>query len=147
MSFLLGVISPPRRKLCPTDEAKETSPLLEKPGAVSKPDFVQSVLGYTWNTSHGCYTGEAVPAEGGAPITFYQKRNDKIYHVEHPDGIAPANENGTVLLQYSGNNVPAAVRYSGRNYKVASFGFPLETIVNYMDMAKLIWDALDYFAN
>ena len=110
-------------------------------------DFVQSVLGYTWNTSHGCYTGEAVPAEGGAPIAFYQKRNDKIYHVEHPDGIAPANENGTVLLQYSGNNVPAAVRYSGRNYKVASFGFPLETIVNYMDMAKLIWDALDYFAN
>ena len=109
-------------------------------------NFVQSVLGYTWHTAHGSYSGEAVPADGGNPIAFYQKRNDKIYHVEHPDGIEPANENGTILLRYSGNNVPAAVRFTGRNYKVASFGFPLETIVNYDDMAALIRDALDYFA-
>ena len=109
--------------------------------------FVQSVLGYTWDTSHGSYSGEAVPADGGKPIAFYQKRNDKIYHVEHPDGISPADDNGTVLLKYSGNNVPAAVQFDGKLYKVVSFGFPLETIVNFSDMASLIRDALDYFSN
>ena len=110
-------------------------------------DFVQSVLGYKWHTGHGSYTGEVVPASGGKAISFYQKRNRNVYQVENPDGISPADDNGTILLRYTSNHVPAAVRFKGKNYKVASFGFPLETIVNYDDMASLIRDALDYFAN
>ena len=59
----------------------------------------------------------------------------------------PANENGVTTMRYSGNNVPAAVRFKGKNYKVASFGFPLETIVDYNDMERLIQDTLNYFSN
>ena len=109
-------------------------------------NFVQTVLGYKWHTGHGSYTGEVVPASGGESIAFYQKRNRNVYHVENPDGIAPADDNGTILLRYTGNHVPAAVLFKGRNYKVASFGFPLETVVNPDDMATLIQEALDYFA-
>ncbi|MBR5431281.1 MAG: xanthan lyase [Bacteroidales bacterium] len=110
-------------------------------------EFVQTVLGYKWHTGHGSYTGEVVPIEGGKAISFHQKRNRVIYQVENPDGIVPANENGVTTMRYSGNNVPAAVRFKGKNYKVASFGFPLETIVDYNDMERLIQDTLNYFSN
>ena len=121
----------------PVDKARRDSDI----------DFVQTVLGYKWHTGHGSYTGEVVPVSGGKAISFYQKRNRNVYQVENPDGIAPADDNGSILLRYTGNHVPAAVRFNGKNYKVASFGFPLETVVNYDDMESLIRDALDYFAN
>ena len=121
----------------PVDKARRDSDI----------DFVQTVLGYKWHTGHGSYTGEVVPVSGGKAISFYQKRNRNVYQVENPDGIAPADDNGSILLRYSGNNVPAAVRFKGKNYKVASFGFPLETVVNYDDMESLIRDALGFFAN
>ena len=109
--------------------------------------FVQEVLGYKWHTGHGSYTGQVAPVGGGKAIAFYRERNREIYQVENPDGIVPADENGETVFRYTGNNVPAAVRFTAKGYKVASFGFPLETVKDYSDMEMLIRSALDFFTN
>ena len=109
--------------------------------------FVQEVLGYKWHTGHGSYTGQAAPAGGGKAIAFHRERNSDVYHVENPDGIVPADDKGVTTYRYTGNNVPAAVQFTAKNYKVASFGFPLETVTDYSDMETLIRGALDFFGN
>ena len=109
--------------------------------------FVQEVLGYKWHTGHGSYTGQAAPAGGGKAIAFHRERNSEVYHVENPDGIVPADDKGVTTYRYTGNNVPAAVQFTAKGYKVASFGFPLETVTDYSDMEMLIRDALTFFGN
>ena len=109
--------------------------------------FVQEVLGYKWHTGHGSYTGQAAPAGGGKAIAFHRERNAAVYHVENPDGIVPADDKGVTTYRYTGNNVPAAVQFTAKGYKVASFGFPLETVTDYSDMEMLIRDVLTFFGN
>ena len=67
--------------------------------------------------------------------------------MENPDGIVPADDKGVTTYRYTGNNVPAAVQFTAKGYKVASFGFPLETVTVYSDMEMLIRDALTFFGN
>ena len=43
------------------------------------------------------------------------------------DGIKPASSRSSILMRYPDTHIGAAVRYDAGSYKVAAFGFPLET--------------------
>jgi hypothetical protein len=47
--------------------------------------------------------------------------------VENPDGISPATPLARTLLRYQGTKIPAATWLDAGGYRVAAFGFPLET--------------------
>ena len=62
------------------------------------------------------------------PVLSYNREwSPSLYRVENPDGIRPASRKGAVLMRYSDTHIPAATWYEGSCYKVAAFGFPLET--------------------
>lgn len=114
-------------------------------------EFVQNVLGYKWLTDHGCYTGSIAPVSNqlcnftGGAFAFHQSLNDQIYCVETPDGILPANDNGEILLRYTGNDVSAAVGYNAGGYKVISMGFPIECVCEPQARTAIIREALEFF--
>jgi hypothetical protein len=94
--------------------------------------------------------GKVVPAAGsGLPSVGYNREYTPfMYRVENPDGIGPVSGSGAgiggavgsdmgkrsstyrYLMYYKGTGIGAAVLYNAKNYKVASFGFPLETTDN-----------------
>ena len=98
--------------------------------------FVENVLGYKWLTNYASATAEVKVYDNqhldtqAFPKTFKYCNivNDSIYHIEAPDGIVPADNNGSVFLRYRDTDIPASVCYNGNGYKVISYGFPLETI-------------------
>ena len=120
--------------------------------AAASQAFVQEVLGYKWLTDHGCYNARIEPASSKAvnlksikrPFEFHQSLNPGIYCVENPDGIQPADANGTVILRYSDNGVPAAVAYDAKDYRAVSFGFPLEVLKDGGVLETIIHKTLDY---
>ena len=53
---------------------------------------------------------------------------EKVYRVENPDGIQPASDKSPLLMRYATSHIPAATWFEApAGYKVAAFGFPLET--------------------
>lgn len=91
--------------------------------------FVKEVLGYEWITNFGDAYGLAVPWKGaGLPEAMYNKTlSPYIYKVDHADGIGPASPASSVIMRYKASDIPAATLYNGEGYRVAAFGFPLET--------------------
>ena len=116
--------------------------------------FVQEVLGYKWLTDHGCYNGRIEHTSSKAlnlkslkhPFEFHQSLNPDIYCVENPDGIQPADKNGTAILRYSDNGVPAAVAYDPGKYRTVSFGFPLEVLKDANIMETLLHRSVEYIS-
>ena len=117
--------------------------------------FVQEVLGYKWLTDHGCYNGRIEHVSSKTvdlkslrrPFEFHQTLNDGIYCVENPDGIQPAGKEGSVILRYSDNGVPAAVAYDAKNYRAVSFGFPLEVLKDGNILEIIIHQTLEYITD
>ncbi|MBR4774531.1 MAG: xanthan lyase [Bacteroidales bacterium] len=92
--------------------------------------FVTDVLGYQWVTNFGDHGGKVTGTRGsGLPEVSYNRDwSPDYYRVESPDGIKPASSKASILMRYKDGSVPAAVWFeSPAGYKVASFGFPLET--------------------
>ena len=79
-----------------------------------------------------------------AKIEFHQTLNGVVYCVENPDGIQPVDKNGSVILKYSDNGVPAAVAYDAAGYRVVSFGFPLEVLKDGNDLEVIIHRTMEY---
>ena len=98
-------------------------------GPESTRNFIKEVLGYEWVTNFGDATGKVMPARGsGMPNASYNKDwSPLVYRVENADGIKPASGKGKILMRYQSTLIPAAVWFEGPTYKVAAFGFPLET--------------------
>lgn len=95
-------------------------------------EFVKEVLGYQWVTNFGDHGGSVSPARrSGLPATDYNRDwSPAVYRVENPDGIKPASGRSSILMRYREGRIPAAVWYEAETpapYRVASFGFPLET--------------------
>ena len=114
-------------------------------------DFVKKTLGYTWLTGHGSHTGAAAPSankslpfKGLDPFEFYKDMNGTMYSVENPDGIRPADTHGSIIMKYTGNNVPAAVSYEAKTHRAVSFGFPLESIKDEEALNRIFRDILKY---
>ena len=111
-------------------------------------EFCKSVLGYSWVTNRGTGSGRIAPApEMGLTDTeeFFNSPNEQFYSVECPDGIKPADDNGSVLIRYDRTLTPAAVLFEGEGYKVASFGFPIEVLKSNEAREALISRTLELF--
>ncbi len=91
--------------------------------------FVKEVLGYEWLTNFGDRSGSVVPTRNSAfPRCSYNRQwSREVYRVENPDGIKPASAQARTILQYRSSQIPAATLFQGNGYRVAAFGFPLET--------------------
>ena len=103
------------------------------PGVERAPEstrkFVKDVLGYFWVTNFGDRTGQVLPVSGlSLPAVSYNRDwSPTVYRVENPDGIGPASDRARVMMRYHRSGVSAATLYEAPGYKVAAFGFPLET--------------------
>lgn len=98
--------------------------------------FASSVLGYKLRASRACDKGQVmtVPTSFGALVdgrqaTFVQQLNSKMYAVESPDALMPADDRGQTYMRYGENNKPAAVAVDCGTYRTVVMGFPLETVV------------------
>lgn len=117
-------------------------------------EFCQSVLGYKWLTGRACYTGKVASVISGEHriealaegAEFFNTANAERYCVENPDGLRPADENGYIFLNYTGNEIPAAIMYNApKGYKVASFGFPLESVKDSGKLGIILENTLKSF--
>jgi len=114
--------------------------------------FVEDVLGYSWLTNHGSYTGKAAPLSNplmdleGCSIEINREIGGDIYCVENPDGIVPAGDNAATVLRYTGNEVSAAVCADKEQYRVVSFGFPLETVTDRDMMDALFRKSMEFLS-
>ena len=92
--------------------------------------FIQNTLGYKWVTNFGDNSGivEAVRGSRLPEASYNRVWSPSIYRVENPDGIQPASDKCKLLMRYHTSDIPAATFFeSPAGYKVAAFGFPLET--------------------
>lgn len=115
--------------------------------------FVEDVLGYRWLTNYASRSGmlwvmrtkqmntDAVTAR----FAFHNRPNEEVYCVETPDGIVPADKDGSTFLRYTDTNISAAVCCDKKTYRAISFGFPLETLKDEEDIEKLIGISMDWF--
>ena len=92
-------------------------------------NFVKEVLGYQWVTNFGDYSGIVHPFAGSElPTVSYNRAwSPLMYRVENPDGLLPASANTKAIMRYQGTDVTAATFYDAGPWRVAAFGFPLET--------------------
>ena len=110
--------------------------------------FAQEVLKFKWSNHFASKDNvvKSVPNPFGftGKFTFTNYLNDKKYIVETPDGLLPASKDAYTIFRYPGNNISAAVAYSG-NYKVVSFGFPIESLECCCEIDKLIEEVVNFF--
>ena len=77
-------------------------------------------------------------------FNFSTKLNDKIYAVESPDALVPADKNAFTIFRYSDNNISAGVAYKGE-YKTVCLGFPIETLASQCQIEKMMGEVLNFF--
>lgn len=95
-------------------------------------EFLNNVLKIKWRVGRAATMGGI--KEVTSPLsnhnnkyTFNQNLSEKIYRVESPDAIEPANKDSHTVLRYTENNLSAGVAFSGA-YKVYAMGVPFEVI-------------------
>ena len=115
--------------------------------------FAQRVLGYKWLTNYASRTGEVwnmksarMDVSGIPPMTFRHFPNEVSYHVETPDGLLPASEQGSTILRYRDTNISAGICFQGANWRTVVLGFPIETLTSDDAIRNIISASLDYFA-
>lgn len=103
-------------------------------------DFVKEVLGYQWVTNFGDYSGIVHPFAGSElPTVSYNRAwSPLMYRVENPDGLLPASANTKAIMRYQGTDVTAATFYDAGPWRVAAFGFPLETSPEMDQLIKIV---------
>lgn len=111
--------------------------------------FSRSILGYGWVSSHGSPDGRITTMnsnpEERETYTILREPNPIRYCVENPDALSPrSSESCRIALRYSRTMTPAAIYYSAGNYRVASYGFPLECVDSDSDFAKLLKEAITF---
>lgn len=95
-------------------------------------EFLNNILKIKWRVGRAATMGGI--KEVTSPLsnhnnkyTFNQNLSEKIYRVESPDAIEPANKDSHTVLRYTENNLSAGVAFSGA-YKVYAMGVPFEVI-------------------
>ncbi|MEA4935230.1 MAG: xanthan lyase [Paludibacter sp.] len=77
-------------------------------------------------------------------IEFFNKPNDKMYFVEKPGILIPADEKALPYCYYEGSDLPAGIVYKGK-FRTCTFGFPFETIKEEDSRNKLMRNVLKFF--
>lgn len=111
-------------------------------------EFAQNVLKYKWRTDYASKEGavSAVPNPYGfsGKFNFNTELNEKIYAVESPDALVPADKDAFTIFRYADNNISAGVAYKGA-YRTVSLGFPIETLASQCQIDKLMEEVLTFF--
>jgi hypothetical protein len=109
-------------------------------------NFLKDVLKYDLASPAASKTGE-VKVYGNEKLPtnlkFNTVSNDKIYAVEAPDGLIPVNGSKSIF-RYVENSIDAAIFYK-REYGIAAFGFPFETIIDSKQRLELMKRILELF--
>ena len=108
--------------------------------------FIKGTLGYSLHRTHASRTGEVKVLGGGRQrMSFPVKPNSESYCVECPDALHAFHMGSEIYMSYADSGLPAAVRTSFGNYKVAAFGFPIEIIASQEGRDDIIRSTLAYF--
>ncbi|MDP2301097.1 MAG: fibronectin type III domain-containing protein [Ignavibacteria bacterium] len=109
-------------------------------------NFLRNILKYDLASPSASRTGQVESiTKGWLPVQlkFNNELNNKIYQVESPDGLIPVNGSETIY-RYSENFLDAAIFYK-KEYGVAAFGFPFETIIDETQRLVLMNTILELF--
>ncbi len=130
------------------------SDIWDKKNAVeAEKTFAAEVLGYKWRVGQAAVIGNvyAVPSihkelsDEGA-WNFETELNDKVYAVESPDAVYPADKKtGATVLRYTENNIPAGVAASMNGYKTFVMGVPFEVVKTDAERNELMQRVLNFF--
>ena len=111
-------------------------------------EFAKNVLKYSWRTNYatkdGIVKGAPNPFGFGGKFCFNTELNDKVYAVESPDGLVPADKDAYTIFRYDDNNISAGVAYKGA-YKTVSLGFPIETLKTQCQIDALVGEIVKFF--
>ncbi len=115
--------------------------------------FAEKVLGFRYVTSHAGRTGDVVSVPGkfhpegleaGRRLAFNNRPDSRLYSVESPDGITPADTCGSVFLRYCDTKVPAGVCTDSGTYRSICIGFPIEVLTDENDISGLMKASLGF---
>lgn len=101
-------------------------------------NFAKEVLGYKWRTNHADVVGGVYAFDKDFSVKDFKYNSaysEKIYTVEAPDGIEPANKKAKTIFRYKANNISAGVAFAEK-YKVVVLGFPFETVSRKNELMK-----------
>ncbi len=112
-------------------------------------DFAENILNFRFRTNHAVKTGGVFSVnQAFLPLTqafnFNTGYHPKLYAVEAPDAIEPANSSAKTILRYTENNTSAAVAYQGKT-NIVIFGFPFETIISEESRNNVMQSVLSFF--
>lgn len=109
--------------------------------------FAENVLKYRWMTHYATkeniIRGVANPYGFRGEFTFNNTLGDKIYIVEAPDAMVPADKDAYTIFRYR-NNISAGVAYKG-DYKVVTLGVPVETLSTEEQIEQFLLQVADFF--
>jgi len=102
--------------------------------------FAGEKLGFKWRSDHADKGGllKGVGDFGTGSWHYNSGQDERVYRVESPDAIEPAQKDATVILRYEETGKSAGVFYDGLTYRVIVLGFPLESMVNEDEMVDLM---------
>ncbi|HNY04925.1 MAG TPA: xanthan lyase [Candidatus Egerieousia sp.] len=112
-------------------------------------NFASKVLKFKWMTHSASTDGHISAVDNpfgfSGDYNFYSQLNEKKYCCESPDAFTPEEKNAYTIFRYPQTSISAAVAYKGNDYRIASFGFPLETLTSQAQINKLIGQVIDFF--
>ena len=105
------------------------------------------VLKYRWMTHYASkdniVRSVANPYGFNGEFTFNNTLNDKIYVVEAPDAMVPADKDAYTIFRYR-NTISAGVAYKG-DYKVVVLGVPVETFSSQEQIEEFMAQVTGFF--
>jgi hypothetical protein len=112
-------------------------------------NFAAHILKFKWMTHSAATDGNISAVDNpfgfSGDYNFYSQLNEKKYCCESPDAFTPSDKNAYTIFRYPQTSISAAVAYKGNDYRIASFGFPLETLTSQAQINKLIGQVIDFF--
>ena len=104
--------------------------------------FLEQVLRVKWRTDRAATEGGLKEVVSPYFYTqdhyqFNQSFDTKLYRVESPDAIEPADTTGHTVMRYTENNLSAAVAAKGK-YSTYILGVPFESIVQEKERDRLM---------
>lgn len=116
--------------------------------------FIQNILGYKWVTNFGSRSGRMIPYANpyvrlGGEYRYVRDclsgTGRRVYQVENPDGILPANERSFAIMKYDDTKVTAGTAYDAGTYRSVAFGFPIETLTTEKEAERLLASVMNWF--
>lgn len=113
--------------------------------------FAREILQYKLAAKNAARKGRVIAADTGFSaldfeLEYNARFNNKIYKVEAPDAIIPANsDSARTILRYRENRFGAGISYAGNDYRLVLTAFPFETILGEEKRYEFMQYILNYF--